>query len=121
MQELDSEELMIDGRAIKVNLWSVGKTRIVILDGLIRTARIEEEEYEDVEDPESIIKALRKANPKPDIFTFVQRLPETEPKYSYYREWESIAAIPIKTYDHWWKQRRHISQVVLRLFNSNQH
>lgn len=105
MQELDTEELMVDGQAIKVNLWHVGDKKIVSLDSFVRTARIEEEEYEDVENPEAIIDALTKTNPKPDIFTFVQRLPETEPKYGYYREWESIAAIPITTYDHWLKKQ----------------
>ena len=105
MTNRDYEELMIDGRATRVTRTTIGTQKIVFAGNLVKLARIEEEEYEDVEDPEPIIETLRRTARKPDIFTFVQRLPETKPKYSYYRESESIAAISIKTYDHWWNNQ----------------
>src|SRR5262249_42666419 len=67
---------------------------IVITGGLVKTARLAEEWYQDVEDPELIVEAIKKSKVKVDIFTFWQRLPETEPKYKYYMELESIAALP---------------------------
>ncbi len=50
----------------------------------------------------SIIEAL-KANSKigADIYTFWQRVPEVQPKYEYYHEWESLAVLPIESYEHW--------------------
>ena len=79
----------------------IGNKEIVISGKLLKTARLEEEWYEDVEDPDAIIKVLRELKPKVDIFTFWQRLPKTEPQFLYHMEWESIAALPIKTYDYW--------------------
>ena len=56
---------------------------------------LEDEWYEDVRDPESVIETLVH-NPKirPDIFTFWQRFPEVEPRYSFYTEWEDLAVPP---------------------------
>ena len=41
----------------------------------------------------------------PDLFTFWQRLPDTEPRFQYHMEWEEIAVLPVKSYDHWFKQQ----------------
>jgi hypothetical protein len=70
--------------------------------GFVSVASLEDEWYEDVNDPESVIVALTDCEVRPDIFTFWQRVPETEPKYGYPMEWESLAVLPISTYDHWW-------------------
>jgi len=35
----------------------------------------------------------------------MQRLPDSKPKYNYYMEWDSIAAIPIKSYEEWIKKQ----------------
>lgn len=83
----------------------VDNKEIVTTGKLIKIARIKEEWYEDVEYPESIIKALKATKLKPDIFTFWQRLPEIKPKYNYYMEWDNVAAIPLKSFDHWWKKQ----------------
>ena len=83
----------------------VENKEIKITGRFVRMARIKEEWYEDVKNPESIIKKLKDKRPKADIFTFWQRLPETKPKYNYYMEWDSVAALPIKTFDHWWKKQ----------------
>ncbi|PXF56321.1 MAG: hypothetical protein C4B58_13920 [Deltaproteobacteria bacterium] len=79
--------------------------KITINGGLIKTARLKDEWYEDIEDPAPLINEIKRSKYKPDIFTFWQRLPETTPKYNYYSEWESIAVIPIKDYDYWWKKQ----------------
>jgi hypothetical protein len=42
---------------------------------------------------------------KPDIFTFWQRVPDVEPRYPFYFEWEDLAVLPIKSYDHWWNHQ----------------
>jgi hypothetical protein len=67
---------------------------------------LEEEWYEDVKDPATVITSLKGAgNHKPDIFTFWQRLPDLQPKYNYPMEWESIAVLPIQSYDHWFSKQ----------------
>jgi Acetyltransferase (GNAT) domain len=83
----------------------VDNKRILIEGEIPRIARLEQEWYEDVEDPRTLINRLRKSEPRPDIFTFWQRLPDTEPKYSYPMELDSIAALPIKSYSLWWEKQ----------------
>jgi hypothetical protein len=83
----------------------INDTEINIEGKLIKTARIRDEDQEDVEKPESFVEEMRSAKVKADIFTFYQRIPETKPKYDYYMEWERHAVIPIKSYDHWFERQ----------------
>ena len=80
----------------------INHKRIAIEGEILRIASLEQEWYEDVEDPQRLIDEARKIEPRPDILTFWQRLPDTEPKYSYSMETEAIAALPIKSYSSWW-------------------
>jgi hypothetical protein len=82
----------------------IGKT-ILIEGNSPRIARLEQEWYEDIEDPTVLINELGKIEPAPDILTFWQRLPDTEAKFSYTTEPDSIAALPIKTYSYWWEKQ----------------
>lgn len=74
---------------------------IAVTGRLLRMASVRHDWNEDVEAPETIITALKSSNCNADIFTFIQRLPESKPKYNYRMEWDNVAAIPIKNYDHW--------------------
>jgi len=75
---------------------------IVTHGRFIRIARIDGDKYRFLQDPEAILNALRASSRPPDLFTFVQRLPETEPRYLYPIEWDNFAALPISTFDNWW-------------------
>src|SRR5208283_4458212 len=81
----------------------VDEKEITITGRLIKVARIKDEWYEDIEDPISLLQKIRESQLKADIFTFWQRLPDTEPKYNYYFEWDYIAATHIKSFEHWYK------------------
>jgi hypothetical protein len=83
----------------------IDNKKIAIIGGFIKTVKLSDEWYGEVENPESFIQALRQNNVKADIFTFWQKLPETEPKYSYYREADDLAAIPIESFDHWFQKQ----------------
>jgi hypothetical protein len=73
---------------------------------LLRMARLEADAYQFVDDdPEPVLEALRKSPARIDVFTFMQRLPETSPKYSYPMEWDNFAALPVSTYDQWWNEQ----------------
>lgn len=76
------------------------------VDGrLIRIARLDADKYESLEDPEALLEGLRKSKKRVDLFTFMQILPETSPKYAYPMEWDNLAVLPISTFDHWWKHQ----------------
>jgi hypothetical protein len=78
----------------------------ITIDGRIpRIARLAEEWFDDVENPEVLIDSLRGDGRRADILTFWQRLPDTEPKYSYCMELDSIAALPIRDFSFWWEKQ----------------
>lgn len=79
----------------------IANTALTVKGRFIRTAMVREEWDEDVTDLQAVINTLKRSEVRVDIFTFVQRLPESRPKYDYFMEWDNVAAIPIKTYDYW--------------------
>jgi hypothetical protein len=97
---------MARGHPAKIECVEIGGQIYRIAKGLVTVVSLEDHWYEDVVDPESVIEVLkRSAGFGPDIFTFWQRLPDVEPKYSFYTEWEELAALPIKSYEHWWNHQ----------------
>jgi hypothetical protein len=78
---------------------------IVVEGSLFRTARLDLDKYHFVDDPEALIEGLRKCGRRIDLFTFLQRLPEAAPKFTYPMELDNLAAIPISTFDHWWTKQ----------------
>jgi hypothetical protein len=83
----------------------VDNKEIEIAGKFIKIAELKKEWDEDVEDPEAFIKMLKSSGVKADIFTYMQQLPESRPKYKYDMEWDSIAAIPITSYENWLKKQ----------------
>jgi len=79
---------------------------IRITGRLLRTARLEADAYQFVDDnPEPVIRELKALRRRVDIFNFMQRLPETAPKYQYPMEWDNFAALRVTTYDDWWNNQ----------------
>jgi hypothetical protein len=80
--------------------------RDVRVDGRwIRIARIHGDKYRFLEDPESLIAGLRQCGSRIDLFTFMQKLPESVPKYPHPMEWDNLAALPVSTYEAWWTKQ----------------
>ena len=52
-------------------------------------------------DPTSIVTQLQKIQHRPDLFTFTQRVPETNPTLNYHYEWENVAVVPVSSHDYW--------------------
>ncbi len=80
-------------------------TPLVVRGRLLTVARLKDEWYDDIGDPEPKIQALRQSLPRPDLFTFWQRLPDITPSYSYYHEAEAISALPLSDFKHWWEKQ----------------
>jgi hypothetical protein len=82
------------------------EARDVLVQGqLCRLAQVDADGYKFLADPESAIAALRRSNTRADLFTFLQKLPETSPRYPFPFEWENLAVLPISTFDYWWSQQ----------------
>jgi hypothetical protein len=101
-----TKETLINGRPAQTEHIKIGKQTFSIERGLLTVVRLEDEWYEDIDEPQAVARALQE-NPgfKPDLFTFWQRMPDVEPRYAYYQEPEDLAVIPITTYDHWWSHQ----------------
>ena len=104
--ETFNRETLIKGQPAQIECVEIYGQTYSIGRGLLTTLKLEHEWYEDVRDPFAVIDALNhSSNVKPDIFTFWQRVPELEPKYDFYSEWESVAALPIESFDHWFTKQ----------------
>lgn len=72
---------------------------------LIRIARLEADLYHFLDDPEKLLNGLRKCGTRIDLFTFMQKLPEKDPKFNYPMEWDNLAAVPISSFENWKTQQ----------------
>lgn len=82
-------------------LIDIGGREFRVEGRLVRVARREGEKYSHLNDPEGLLHSLRAGSERVDLFTFMQMLPETTPKYDYPMEWDNLAVLPITTFDHW--------------------
>ncbi len=72
---------------------------------LLRIARLDAEKYLFVDDPEPLLRDLRNCGKRIDLFTFLQRLPHSSPKFSYPMVRDNLAAMPISSFDAWRTQQ----------------
>jgi hypothetical protein len=72
---------------------------------LCRIAHLDADDYKFLDDPEPVISELRKARLGIDLFTFLQRLPDTSAKYPYPLEMDNLAVLQVSTFDHWWTKQ----------------
>lgn len=72
---------------------------------LVRIGRLDGDKYKFLDNPHPVLAALRAARPRLDIFTFMQKLPETTPKYEYPMEMDNLAVLPVTTFDDWWMKQ----------------
>jgi hypothetical protein len=68
---------------------------------LIRVGFVDGEGYQYLDNPEAALAELRRSGYPVDIFTFIQKLSDTLPRYNYKMEWDNMAALPISTFDEW--------------------
>jgi hypothetical protein len=72
---------------------------------LLRIARLEGDKHRFLDDPDRVVHGLRNCGTRIDLFTFMQRLPDTSPKHAYPMEWDNLAVLQVSTFDHWWNHQ----------------
>jgi hypothetical protein len=100
-----TKESLVKGKPAQTTCFEIAGQTYSLSRGVASVVQLEDEWYDDVESPGAVIAALKDSRAKADIFTFWQRLPDVEPQFDFYREWESIAALPVKSFDHWWNKQ----------------
>jgi hypothetical protein len=103
--KISQEIINVRGKQVKFHAIAINDLKIVIKGRYIKIAEVREEWDQDVVDPKLINDVLKKSGVRIDIFTFIQRLPESRPKFQYRMEWDNVAAIPIISYEHWLKNQ----------------
>jgi hypothetical protein len=79
--------------------------QIRVQGALVRVARLDADKYHFLEDPEPVLDGLRRSRSRVDLFTFIQRVPDTRAKYPYPVEWDNLAVLPVSTFEYWWKKQ----------------
>lgn len=77
---------------------------VMIRGRFCKVAEVEGEGYKFLTNPGAALTALKKQKCA-DVFTFLQELPETAPKYHYSYELDNLAVLNISTFDQWWMQQ----------------
>jgi hypothetical protein len=83
----------------------IGGKEIRVSGRIVRIARLDGDKYEFPGDPEALLTELRSCGTRIDLFTFLQKIPETAPKYSYPMELDNLAVLPVSTFDYWWNKQ----------------
>jgi hypothetical protein len=104
--QVNRKYALVSGKPSTIPCLEIMGQSYAVKRGPVSIVSLEDEWYDDVCDPDKVIRTLTDARGfKADIFTFWQRLPEVEPKYPYALEWEDIAVLPVQSYEHWWKNQ----------------
>jgi hypothetical protein len=101
-------ETTIEGKWVKVPAFNYRGKSIIAKGTWLRQAQLLDEEWlnTELEEPELCAKLLqsqRRGGLRADILTFGQKLPFTTPKYDYYAEWDSVAAVKTSSVREWWE------------------
>ena len=101
-------EVRVKGNWVNVPVVEVNGKKILAQGRWLRIATMRSAEMmeNELEEPQLYIRELKAIGNrvlKADIFTFSEKIPATQPKYSYPMEWESIAAIHMANFADWWE------------------
>jgi hypothetical protein len=104
----DAVEVSIKGKWSRVPALEINGLHLIVKGKWMKQAIVHNEEWlaKEVENPEVCVSRLKDRAShrlRADVFTFSQRLPAIVPKFEYPLEWDSVAAIRISTFKHWWE------------------
>jgi hypothetical protein len=96
----------LESRSQSLESMRVCGTDIKVSGRLVRVARLDADKFRFFEgEPATLLEGLKNSRQRIDLFTFMQRLPDTKPKFDFPLEWDNFAAISITTFDEWWTKQ----------------
>jgi Acetyltransferase (GNAT) family len=101
-------EIRVKGKPVFVPSIQIDGRTVITTGKWLKIASVQDEdlvEGETIPDPSSFVLRLGESVSAGDIFTFIQKLPDTTPKHKYHLEWDNVAVIPITTFSDWWENR----------------
>ena len=104
--DIVKEEIRIKGETLLADAIRIDNKIITVTGNLLKVARIKDEWYgETVDDPAAISRSIQASGLNADIFTFVQRMPDIEPRHPYPNEPVHLAVLSIPSYRKWWDEQ----------------
>lgn len=102
-------EISSKGGWVRVPAVEVNGQVLVVNGKWLKAATVHDEEWmlEETSAPDLCVRTLKgqkSTGRRADIFVFSQKLPNTAPKYPYPMEWQSVAAVELKTFKEWWEK-----------------
>jgi hypothetical protein len=98
-----TKETVLNGQRAQLECVEIDGQTFTISRGVLTVVTLEDEWFHEVHDPAAVLEVLRADRTLgADLFSFCQRLPNTEPLFPYQHESESIAALQIQTHEAWW-------------------
>ncbi len=101
-------EIRVKGKPVSVPSVQIDGRTVIATGKWLKTAAVQDEDLVEgatVAEPGPFSRQLKGADLKADIFTFSQKLPDSNPRYSYHMEWDNLAVIPISSFAEWWEKR----------------
>ena len=104
---MEYTHISFQGVSVRVPSARIDGKTIVVTGKWIKSAEIKDEDWQEgelVRDPALFIAELRDfTGAKTDLFTFGQKITDPIRHFPYHCEWQSIAAIPIPSFNAWWE------------------
>lgn len=103
-----THHMSVRGKMQQVQAFRLDDLTIVTKGRIVKIAEIFDEYWlsaDTLPDPNRVVQGLRNVDEKPDLFTFAQRVPDSDPRYNFHMEWDNVAAIPVVTYDQWFREQ----------------
>jgi hypothetical protein len=106
LQQNKSTEISVEGLSLMVPAAQISGRTVVVTGSWLKAAAVKDEDWQEgevVPVTERFIAMIQKHTGLcADIFTFSQKFADPTPRFPFYYEWESIAAIPITSFSNWW-------------------
>lgn len=106
--ELQAHEISTMGRKVLVPAVRLDDVIVVMNGKFVTVGEIFDAYWREagtLPDLRKVVEQLKAAGNRPDVFTFMQRVPDTKPQYDYYMEWDNVAVIPVSTHENWLREQ----------------
>ncbi len=103
-----THEVSIKGRMQEVPAFHLDDVAIITKGKFLHIAEIFDEYWlpgVSLPDPYHVLSELQGVEYKPDLFTFAQRVPDTQPRFPFYMESDNVAVIHLSSYDEWFSKQ----------------
>src|ERR1700739_3342200 len=104
-----SMEISVAEKCVRVPTLHVNNRTIIITGKWLKVAAVKGEEWEEGEvvlPPDQFLEHAQELKGLGvDMFTFSQKLTDPTPRFPFYHDWDSIAAIPVISFSDWWTNR----------------